>query len=179
MKSIEIYNSVKHFDFSDEIIEIEELSEDELLDIEVSDNHLFYANNILTKNSQGLPATCDFMLILGKDYDDIVYKSEIKYKIVKNRLGGRVGEMDRFYLDGSSLKLYCSSELEEFINDAIISGNKIEYADEDEKMPEVIKRKKEKVTPKNKPEDNYTPPKEITDDDLIKTEDLLTPEVFM
>jgi hypothetical protein len=37
----------------DEIISIEELYEEEMIDIEVSGNHLFFANDILTHNSNG------------------------------------------------------------------------------------------------------------------------------
>jgi len=58
------------------ILKIEELDEREMVDIEVSGNHLFYANDILTHNSSsdveitdtsesfGLPATADFLVAL-------------------------------------------------------------------------------------------------------------------
>jgi hypothetical protein len=61
---------------TDKIIEIVELDERETIDIEVSGNHLFLANGILTHNSNsdvgledtsesfGLPATADFMFAL-------------------------------------------------------------------------------------------------------------------
>jgi replicative DNA helicase len=73
--------------------------------------------------SLGVPATCDFMAILGTDEDQMIYQNEILYKITKNRLGGRVGQWDKFYLDARSLKMYDSCELDPWIEDAEISGD--------------------------------------------------------
>jgi len=73
--------------------------------------------------SLGLPATADFMAILGTDDDAMVYMNEILYKIVKNRLGGRVGEIDRLYYDARSLRMYDSTELDMWNEDATISGD--------------------------------------------------------
>lgn len=73
--------------------------------------------------SLGLPATADFMAILGTDDDAMVYQNEILYKIVKNRLGGRVGEVDRLYYDSRSLKMYDSTELDLWNQDATTSGD--------------------------------------------------------
>jgi len=110
-------------DFNDEIISIEQLGNCDMLDIEVSDDHLFYANDILTKNSLGLAATADFMSILGTNDDDMVYESELCGKIVKNRLGGRVGENFSMYYDSRTLKMYDESELEKWLEDATITGD--------------------------------------------------------
>ena len=68
--------------------------------------------------SLGISAASDFLAIMGKDTEDMVYSSELLYKIVKNRLGGRVGEVGRFYVDKKSLKMYDESELEIWMNDA-------------------------------------------------------------
>lgn len=73
--------------------------------------------------SLGVPATADFMAILGEDEDQMAYENEVLYKITKNRLGGRVGQFDRFYLDSRSLKMYDSCELDEWIEEATISGD--------------------------------------------------------
>ena len=73
--------------------------------------------------SLGVPATADFMAILGTDEDNMAYQNEILYKITKNRLGGRVGQFDKFYLDARSLKMYDSCELDLWIEDAEISGD--------------------------------------------------------
>ena len=73
--------------------------------------------------SLGVPATADFMAILGTDEDNMIYENEVLYKITKNRLGGRVGQFDKFYLDARSLKMYDSCELDEWLADAEISGD--------------------------------------------------------
>lgn len=71
--------------------------------------------------SIGVPATADFMCIFGTDEDKLVYENELHYKIVKNRLGGRVGEIDKFYYDARSLKMYDSSEESVWHDDARVS----------------------------------------------------------
>lgn len=73
--------------------------------------------------SLGVPATADFMMIMGSNDDHMVYKNEVHYKLVKNRLGGRVGEMDKFFYDGRSMKMYCSTELDEWMADIQSSGD--------------------------------------------------------
>jgi len=73
--------------------------------------------------SLGVPATADFMCIYGVDDDALVYESELHYKIVKNRLGGRVGEIDKFYYDSRSLKMYDSTELDKWLDDAKTTGD--------------------------------------------------------
>lgn len=73
--------------------------------------------------SLGVPATADFMAILGTDEDTMVYENEILYKITKNRLGGRVGQIDKFFFDARSLKMYDSCEEELWIEEAEISGD--------------------------------------------------------
>lgn len=73
--------------------------------------------------SMGIPATSDFMGILGTDETQMVYESEILYKITKSRIGGRVGTIDRFYLDKRSLKMYDTTELDLWIDESSISGD--------------------------------------------------------
>lgn len=79
--------------------------------------------------SMGVPATADFMMIMGANGDSMVYNNEVHYKIVKNRLGGRVGEMDKFFYDARSLKMYCSTEQEVWMQDVEISGDDRAIAD--------------------------------------------------
>jgi len=81
--------------------------------------------------SLGVPATADFMAILGTDEDNMVYENEILYKITKNRLGGRVGQFDKFYLDARSLKMYDSCEEDVWLEDAEISGDDRTSVDHD------------------------------------------------
>lgn len=76
-----------------------------------------------TAESMGIPATSDFMAVLGMDESQMVYESEVLYKITKSRIGGRVGEVGRFYLDKRSLKMYDSSEMDLWIEEANISGD--------------------------------------------------------
>ncbi|HRR49668.1 MAG TPA: DnaB-like helicase C-terminal domain-containing protein [Bacteroidales bacterium] len=73
--------------------------------------------------SMGVPATADFMAIYGIDDEKLIYESELHYKIVKNRIGGRVGEVDKFYYDSRSLKMYDSSELDMWLEDAKETGD--------------------------------------------------------
>lgn len=61
--------------------------------------------------SLGIPATADFMCILGNEIEERqMFENQKLYKIVKNRLGGRIGEMNSFYLDKRSLKMFDSTE---------------------------------------------------------------------
>jgi hypothetical protein len=110
----------------DTIISITECEEDDLLDIEVDGNHLFYANDILTHNSSsdieitdtsesfGLPATCDLMwaLITSEELDML---GQLMVKQLKNRyndinyykrfvLGIERGKMKLFGLEDSAQK---------------------------------------------------------------------------
>jgi alpha-galactosidase/6-phospho-beta-glucosidase family protein len=78
------------------ILKIEELDERELVDVEVSGNHLFYANDILTHNSSsdveltdtsesfGLPATADLMFALIST-EELEELGQIMVKQLKNR----------------------------------------------------------------------------------------------
>jgi hypothetical protein len=91
---------------------------------EVNFNHI--------AESMGIPATADFMAIMGTSEEEMVYESEILYKITKSRIGGRVGHVERFYLDKRSLKMYDASELDEWIEDATISGDERNQIDHEE-----------------------------------------------
>lgn len=73
--------------------------------------------------SMGVPATADFMMIMGSNDDHMTYNNEVHYKIVKNRLGGRIGEMDKFFYDARSLKMYCSTEMDLWMADVQHSGD--------------------------------------------------------
>ena len=82
--------------------------------------------------SWGIPQTADFVGIFGTDEDALIYENELHYKIVKNRLGGRVGEMDKLYLDTRTLKMYDNTELNMWIFDANISGDRRDIAEKGE-----------------------------------------------
>ena len=72
--------------------------------------------------SIGLAASVDFMAILGQNDEDMVYQSEMGYKIVKNRLGPGVGVIGKLYIDDRSLKMYDEMELQMWIDDSKVSG---------------------------------------------------------
>ena len=100
------------------ILKIEELDERELVDIEVSGNHLFYANDILTHNSSsdvdltdtsesfGLPATADFMIALIAT-EELEQSGRIMVKQLKNRYNDPT-YYKRFTvgIDRAKMKLY-------------------------------------------------------------------------
>jgi hypothetical protein len=78
-------------DFNDEIESIEYIGKGECLDIEVSDDHLFYANNILTKNSKSVADCAD--TVVGILMPSELRKQNIQiWKILKNRYGGIVDQ---------------------------------------------------------------------------------------
>tara|TARA_R100000951_G_scaffold57583_1_gene48335 strand:- start:2261 stop:2671 length:411 start_codon:yes stop_codon:yes gene_type:complete len=80
----------------EKILNIEEVGDVDMIDIEVSGNHLFYANDILTHNSNsdlgledtsesfGLPATADFMFALIST-EELESLNQIMVKQLKNR----------------------------------------------------------------------------------------------
>lgn len=102
----------------DKIISVTEIGELECIDIEVSGNHYFYANEILTHNSNsdpgledtsesfGLPATADFMFALVSS-EELEALNQIIVKQLKNRYNDP-NYFKRFVLgiDRSKMKLY-------------------------------------------------------------------------
>jgi hypothetical protein len=101
-----------------EVVSIEEIGEMDMIDIEVSGNHLFYANDILTHNSSsdvgledtsesfGLPATADFMFALIST-EELQQINQIMVKQLKNRYSD-LGNARRFVVgvDRSKMRLY-------------------------------------------------------------------------
>jgi len=105
------------FEFKCPIISVSQLNREGFYTTfaEIDFNHI--------AESMGIPATADFMAILGTDENEMIYESEVLYKITKSRIGGLVGTIDKFYLDKRSLKMYDASEMDEWIEDATISGD--------------------------------------------------------
>lgn len=121
-----MYSSIKRiseelralaFEFQCPVISVSQLNREGFFTqfSEVNFNHI--------AESMGIPATADFMAIMGTDEEQMVYESEILYKITKSRIGGMIGHIDKFYIDKRSLKMYDSSELDTWIDDAEISGD--------------------------------------------------------
>lgn len=71
-------------DYNDEIVTIENRGDVETIDISVSGDNLFFCQDILTKNSFGVPATADFMLALVTS-DELEALHQLMAKQLKNR----------------------------------------------------------------------------------------------
>ena len=119
------------------ILEIEELDERELVDIEVSGNHLFYANDILTHNSSsdvdltdtsesfGLPATADLMFALIST-EELEQLGQIMVKQLKNRYNDPT--MNKRFIvgiDRAKMRLYDCEQTAQ--DDILDSGQEEEY----------------------------------------------------
>jgi len=126
------------------ILKIEELDEREMIDIEVSGNHLFYANAILTHNSSsdveltdtsesfGLPATADLMFALIST-EDLEGLGQILVKQLKNRYNDpTIHKRFVIGIDRAKMRLYdCEQSAQ---NDIVDNGREEEY-DYEEKKP--------------------------------------------
>jgi len=109
-----------NIDYDDEIVEIEELEEIDTVDISVSGDNLFYCNNILTKNSFGLPATADLMIAIISN-DQLAELGQYMVKQLKNRYND-VNMNKKFVIgvDKSKMRLY---NLESSAQNGIIGGS--------------------------------------------------------
>jgi hypothetical protein len=126
------------------ILKIEELDEREMIDIEVSGNHLFYANSILTHNSSsdveltdtsesfGLPATADLMFALIST-EELEGLGQILVKQLKNRYNDpTIHKRFVIGIDRAKMRLYdCEQSAQ---NDILDNGKEEEY-DYEEKKP--------------------------------------------
>jgi len=126
------------------ILKIEELNEREMIDIEVSANHLFYANAILTHNSSsdveltdtsesfGLPATADLMFALIST-EDLEGLGQILVKQLKNRYNDpTIHKRFVIGIDRAKMRLY---DCEQSAQQDILDNGKDEEYDYEEKKP--------------------------------------------
>lgn len=132
------------------ILKIEELDEIEMIDIEVSGNHLFYANNVLTHNSSsdveltdtsesfGLPATADLMFALISS-EELENLGQIMVKQLKNRYNDPT-MYKRFVIgiDRPKMRLY---DVEQKAQDDILDGGKEEEYNDEEERKSTLKDK--------------------------------------
>jgi len=123
------------------ILKIEEIGEREMVDIEVSGNHLFYANAILTHNSSsdveltdtsesfGLPATADLMFALIST-EELESLGQILVKQLKNRYND-LNVYKRFVvgIDRAKMRLY---DCEQSAQDDMLDSTKEEEYDSEE-----------------------------------------------
>ena len=93
-------------DYNDSIESIEEVGILDTVDISVTGDNLFYCNNILTKNSFGLPATVDFMAAIVTN-DELVKLNQYLFVQLASRYGD-VNYFKRFVVgvDKSKMKSY-------------------------------------------------------------------------
>lgn len=122
------------------ILKIEELDEREMIDIEVSGNHLFYANNVLTHNSSsdveltdtsesfGLPATADLMFALIST-EELEELGQILVKQLKNRYNDpTIHKRFVIGIDRAKMRLYdCEQSAQ---SDIIDSGCERDYQED-------------------------------------------------
>jgi hypothetical protein len=73
--------------------------------------------------SFGIPATADSMIVQGVDEDSMIYQNELRWKCVKNRLGGQVGQLGKWYHDQKSLRIYDEDEMDLWVSEALKSGD--------------------------------------------------------
>lgn len=115
----------KLIDYNDPIVSLEEVGEKETIDISVSGDNLFYCNNILTKNSFGLPQTADFMvaLISSEELQDL---GQFMVKQLKNRYSDpAINRRFVVGVDRSKMKLYNVEQeaQEDIIDDTPVFDN--------------------------------------------------------
>ena len=117
-----------------EVISIEEVGDMDMIDIEVSGNHLFYANDILTHNSNsdvgledtsesfGLPATADLMFALITS-EELESMNQLMVKQLKNRYND-LAFHKRFVIgvDRSKMRLY---DVEQSAQDDIVDDTPV------------------------------------------------------
>jgi len=124
------------FEFECPVVSVTQLNREGSITVfnEIDFNHV--------AESMGVIATADAMVIIGRNEDDMVYESEKYYKFVKNRLGGRVGDIDKFYFDTRSLKMYDSVELDLWLEDCKISGDERNMKEIHDNQPSGYKKKR-------------------------------------
>lgn len=131
----------------DEIVSIEEAGNRDLIDIEVSGNHLFYANDILTHNSNsdigledtsesfGLPATADFMFALIET-EELAELNQMMVKQLKNRYDD-LSKCKRFIIgvEKAKMKFYDVEDEAQDIIDTTVGKKKGGKKVEDDDIP--------------------------------------------
>lgn len=130
-------------DFNDEIVEIEDVGLMDVTDITVDGDSLFYADNILTKNSYGLVFGCDILIgiITTPEFDA---QNKICFKQLKNRY--RDINMNNKFLLGvnkSKMKLY---DLSTYTANPNADGKAELESEADEFTSSVLKIKRKKIS---------------------------------
>jgi hypothetical protein len=132
--------------YLDEIISIKKIGKKETIDITVSGDNLFFANNILTHNSGfsssdpemtdisesfGTAATADLLLSLIST-EELDGMNQIMIKQLKNRYGDKsINKRFVVGIDRAKMRLYDVEQSAQ--NDILDSGKEEEYNDEERK----------------------------------------------
>lgn len=133
----------------DKIVSIEKIGKKDTIDIEVSGDHLFFANDILTHNSSsdlglentsdsiGLPMTVDLMLALiaTEELDEL---GQIMVKQLKNRFGDpNINKRFVIGVDRAKMRLYNveQSAQEEILDGPVFDDSKFGEEEDERKKP--------------------------------------------
>ena len=132
----------------DEIISIKKVGRDETIDISVSGDNLFFANNILTHNSGanssdiemtdisesfGTAATADLLLAIIST-EELDNMNQVMIKQLKNRYSDKsINKRFVVGIDRSKMRLYDVEQSAQ--GDILDSGQEYEYNDYEEKKP--------------------------------------------
>jgi hypothetical protein len=109
--------------FNDEIVSIEEVGILDTIDISVDQDHLFYCNGILLKNSFGLPATVDLMLGIQAP-EELIDLNQFMFTQLKNRYND-MNKNRKFIIgvDRNKMRLYDIEECGQTLINANNTGN--------------------------------------------------------
>lgn len=112
----------------DEIVSIEQQEEIEMIDITVDcEDHLFYGNDILIKNSWGLPQTVDVFIALIKT-EELSKTGQLLFKQLKNRY--RDESLDNKFILGTEKSFMRLIEVNDSTNEKIYQENNYSISDE-------------------------------------------------
>ncbi len=100
-------SSIDMMQFNDEIVEIVDLGYDEeMIDIGVdSEDHLFYASNILVKNSYGIPFVSDWMGAIMQP-QEMYEAGRYLLKSIKTRFDEHLYKVNTIGVDRSHMRLF-------------------------------------------------------------------------
>lgn len=132
-------------DYNDEVVSIEDAGQKETIDISVSGDNLFFCNDILTKNSFGLPATADLMFALINT-EELEKLGQLMVKQLKNRyndpstnkrfvVGIDRSKMKLFDVEGSAqIDIVDSGQSGQYTNNSSFSQGRNERSDKFKKL---------------------------------------------
>ena len=115
------------------IASIELVGEDDLMDISVDGDHFFMANDMLVKNSYGIPMSLDALVAIIQS-EEMYQEGKYYNKVLKTRFDGNVNSVYTVGVDRNHMKLFDVSEEEKSI--PMIHQKKFQDADAKRTMNE-------------------------------------------